>query len=162
MPTLPPAAVAAHLPRSDRQAPAVALGEDRWAVAGLHTFVVADQDGVVDAGMWSELQTLKFDGETRSLAGTWVDPTRTPIEATVDTTSDADSFMRLARERLTRSMVILRNLTTDNGTRIVVQVRRSADGSLFSVVTADGPLTAQGRVAALQLEADVRESVGLD
>ena len=48
-----------------------------------------------------------------------------------------------------------------NGTTVTAWVRRGKDG-LFSVLTADGPLDADGQREADALETRVRDAVGLD
>ena len=155
-----PDSIAQLLPTRDRLAPAVALTDDQWAVAGAHALAVVAPGRIVTAGMWYEVQTLGWDADTQRLQVVWSDPGRVPFSGV--TACEPVDFMRVARERLAYTQVSLRSLRADNGTRIVAQIRRGPDGALFSVVTASGPLDEAAKHAADRLEWELREAVGLE
>ena len=74
---------------------------------------------------------------------------------------DPEDFMRHTSEFVNRSIVLHSQVEVSNGTTVTAWVRRDEDG-LFSVLTADGPLDADGQREADALEARVRDAVGLD
>lgn len=160
MPTLPDSVIAL-LPPSDKRAPALALADGGWIVAGAHAFARIDEGGVIEAGMWYETQAARWEGKSRQFTLKWVDPAREPV-AVVTGGEDPAAFMAAVRERIERTMVVLKSGEAPNGTTVVAQVRRGANGGLFSVLTADGPLGEADRVFAERMERDVREGVGLD
>jgi len=72
-----------------------------------------------------------------------------------------EDFMRHTSEFVNRSLVLHSQVEASNGTTVTAWVRRGEDG-LLSVLTADGPLDADGQREADALEARVRDAVGLD
>ena len=89
----------------------------------------------------------------------WVDPARPALAGRGK--GDPKDFMRHTSEFVNRSIVLHSQVEVGNGTTVTAWVRRGEDG-LFSVLTADGPLDADGRREADALEARVRDAVGLD
>ena len=65
--------------------------------------------------------------------------------------------MRHTSEFVNRSIVLHSQVEIGNGTTVTAWVRRGEDG-LFSVLTADGPLDADGQREADALEARVRDA----
>ena len=165
-----PESIAALLPGDHRRMPAVRLDDGRWVVAGEYAIIVAAEAGarsdgspaeVIDSGMWYEVATVAWNGESRRLTCTWVDPARTPLTGVTDSQDPAD-FMRVVTERVNRTMVTTKQLTTASGTTLTCWIRRREDDALISVLVADGPLDDAGEAAAARFEAQVREGVGLD
>ncbi|MDT3767497.1 hypothetical protein QS713_05400 [Gleimia hominis] len=111
-------------------------------------------------GYWHEVQHARWDGKTRQLTITWVDPSRPPLVAT-GASADPTVFMRSMEEYVSYSLVTIATRELDNGTAATVQVRRGPDGELFSVAVADGPLTPAGETEVEALETSLRDSVGL-
>ena len=95
-------------------------------------------------------------GETSQ---SWVDPARPALAGRG--VGDPEDFMRHTSEFVNRSIVLHSQVEASNGTTVTAWVRRGEDG-LFSVLTADGPLDADGQREADALEARVRDAVGLD
>ncbi|QWW18996.1 hypothetical protein I6B53_07590 [Schaalia sp. 19OD2882] len=156
-----PSDLAALLPASDAAAPCEPCEEGLWAVAGAHAFFLVDGGGARSSGMWYEVQHVTWEATSRALTVTWTDPGLAPARA-VTLSTDPRAFLVRVRESVERTQVVQRRLRTHNGTRVVAQVRRAPDGTLFSVLTADGPVDARAEEEALMLEREVRESVGLD
>lgn len=156
-----PDTLIAHLPRSDRRASAEELADGRWIVAGRHALILLDEGGVVDSGLWYEIQKARWDGETRQFGAQWVDPARPALEVTT-LTDDPDSFMLDVSEKVNHARVVQKVATASNGTVITAAVRRGESGELFSTLVADGPLDASGDALAAALEREVREGVGLE
>ncbi|MDN6429834.1 MAG: hypothetical protein L0K65_05800 [Actinomyces sp.] len=148
------------LPRSDRRATAEELGDGRWLVAGRHAVVVVGEEGVVDSGMWYEVQHVRWDSASRDLTLTWVDPGRPPLVVRMLTTDPA-AFMGEVTGKVTHSLVVQKSAVV-GGTTVTAAVRRRDDGALFSTLVADGPLDEGGRQLADALESEVRDGVGLD
>ena len=150
------------LPSTDAARPAELLDDGRWIVAGTYALIVVSSQGVVDSGMWYEVQTIRWEGERRRAIISWVDPQRLPL--VVHTVSeDLASWMQIVTARVERTQVLARSLRDEiTGTSIVVQIRRREDGALFSVVTASGALSPEGEASAFACERILREEVGLD
>ncbi|QPK81762.1 hypothetical protein G7Y41_02710 [Schaalia sp. ZJ405] len=163
----PPKDLITLLPDSDRRALAEHLDEGGWIVAGKYAMIVLAEElegqaaGVVDSGMWYEIQQVRWEAATRRLTCVWVDPGRAPIEVTTDSEDPAE-FMRDVTEKVNRTLITHRTEAMPNGTRVTAWVRRREDDQLFSVLTADGPLDEESQSLASRLEREVRESVGLD
>ncbi|WP_175953784.1 hypothetical protein [Schaalia sp. Marseille-Q2122] len=156
-----PTPVSRHLPSFDRSAPAAEVECDQWVVAGRHALILASEQGVRDSGMWYEVQSARWNGEDRSLRIAWVDPQRAAWKLHTVTEDPAD-FMRAMTEAVDHSMVMHKQIVVENGTKVVAQIRRREDGHLFSILTADGPLSREGQAQADALERRLREGVGLD
>lgn len=156
-----PEAIAAHLPVSDRRSSAEELTDGRWVVAGRHALILLDEGGVVDSGMWYEIQRARWNGETRQLVVLWVDPARRPLAVTT-VTDDPDNFMLDVSAKVDHARVVQKVATTPSGTVVTAAVRRGESGELFSTLVADGPLDEEGRGLADALEREVREGVGLE
>ncbi|WP_243442551.1 hypothetical protein [Schaalia vaccimaxillae] len=176
MPTIPPQ-VTDLLPTTDRREPAILFEDGRWVVAGRYAIILADpgshatsgqdEDGVertasvIDSGMWYEVQTARWDGDSRTLTCTWVDPER-PTLSGVTVSEDPEIFMRVVTERVHHTMVTSKQVKAHNGTTLTCWIRRREDNELFSILTADGPLDESGLELASRFEAQMREGVGLD
>lgn len=156
-----PARARALLPSTDRSAPAEELGDGTWIVAGRHALIILSQDAVIDSGMWYEVGAVKWQAEDHMLCVDWVDPARRPLRVAT-LSADPHALMRRITERVDRSLVVHTSARMPNGTRVSVWIRRREDDELFSVLTAYGPLDEASAREARRLEADARESVGLD
>ena len=161
MPNLLPAQVSVLLPEGDRRAPAEQLESGEWIIAGRHAIILANEESVLDSGMWYEIATARWSAEDRVLSVEWMDPARTPIR--VETVSqDPRVFMRILSERVNHSIVVHKSTQVSNGTTITVWIRRREDGQLFSVLAAFGPLDEACEREAAHFEQQLREGVGLD
>lgn len=161
MPKQIPADIRSLLPSGDGRAPAEELAPGGWIVAGTHAIILADEERIVDSGMWYEVATAKWDAQDRMLRVEWIDPAREPIR--VETVSkDPRALMRTIADRVDHSIVVHKSTKASNGTRIVVWIRRREDDELFSVLTAYGPLDEAGEEEAARFEKQLREGVGLD
>ncbi len=156
-----PDALVRFLPRGDHRAQALAVDHDRWLVAARYALILVGAEGVEDSGMWYEVQHVRWEGETQLLRVAWVDPGRTPLEVRTETTEPSD-FMADVTAKVTHALVVQKTAITDIGTRVTASVRRREDDELFSTLVADGPLDAQGKTLADELERTVREGVGLE
>jgi len=101
----------------------------------------------------------RWEAEGSLFALEWVDPARPALAGRGK--GDPEDFMRHTSEFVNRSIVLHSQVEVGNGTTVTAWVRRGEDG-LFSVLTADGPLDADGQREADALEARVRDAVGLD
>ncbi len=149
------------VPARDARASAEELEDGRWVVAGRDALMVVTPLGVSISAMWYQIQYMRWSGETRMLTVDWVDPGRQRLAART-LTEDPQDFMADVSAKVTHALVVQKVLVTDAGTRVTAAVRRREDGELFSTLVADGPLSADDRRRADQLEATVREGVGLD
>ena len=165
MTTLPDA-LALALPSRERRSPGLELDDGRWMAAaksGLYIFGTeassTDGEPIPEVFPWYDVARARWEAEGELFALEWVDPARTPLAG--HTEGDPSDFMRHASEYVNRSIVLHSQVEVGNGTTVTAWVRRGEDG-LFSVLTADGPLDADGQREADALEARVRDAVGLD
>ena len=108
---------------------------------------------------WYDVARARWEAEGSLFALEWVDPARPALAGRGK--GDPEDFMRHTSEFVNRSIVLHSQVEVGNGTTVTAWVRRGEDG-LFSVLTADGPLDADGQREADALEARVRDAVGLD
>jgi hypothetical protein len=158
---VPPSEVRAHL-ASDPVLAAAELVDDSWAVASPRALVLADASARTARILWHEVLHGKWDGETRSLDITFVDPARDHVVlATKD--DDVQHLADTIRERVTSSLVHTLRRELPNGSTVQVHIRRAEGGELISQTTTDGPLTGTREEAAVILasEAEARGAVGL-
>lgn len=156
-----PDAVAAHLPRGDRPLAFAAMTNGSFAVVARDALLVVGEDGLGQRTAWHEIENGAWDGETRTFTITWADRER-PDQPLVLESDEVEVFTSALRERVQAS-VVHHETAEVGGTRVRAIVRRREDGSLYSQVTAFGPLP-HGEEADREideLERRVREAVGL-
>ncbi|MDO5048916.1 MAG: hypothetical protein Q4D87_03430 [Actinomycetaceae bacterium] len=148
------------LVKSDARRPATELKDGRWLLLAEVGPVTVSEDGTEFIGHWHEIQHVVWESNSRMLLVRWVDPSRQPWHG-VTVTDDPRKFMSHFEEYVEYSIVSSQRRKADNGTTITASIRRTEDGQLFSTLVADGPLDASGEKVAHELEAKLRESVGL-
>ena len=165
MTTLPDSLTSA-LPSRERRSPGLELEDGRWMVAaksGLYVFGAeassTDGEPTPEVFPWYDVARARWEAEGSLFALEWVDPARPALVGRG--VGDPEDFMRHTSEFVNRSIVLHSQVEASNGTTVTAWVRRGEDG-LFSVLTADGPLDANGQREADALEARVRDAVGLD
>ena len=165
MTTLPDSLTSA-LPSRERRSPGLELEDGRWMVAaksGLYLFGAeassGDGEPTPEVFPWYDVARARWEAEGSLFALEWVDPARPALAGRGK--GDPEDFMRHTSEFVNRSIVLHSQVEVGNGTTVTAWVRRGEDG-LFSVLTADGPLDANGQREADALEARVRDAVGLD
>ncbi len=156
-----PDAVAGHLPSGDRPLASASLTNGAWLVVTRDALVVVGEDGLGQRTAWHEIETGTWDGDTRTFTITWADRER-PDQPLVLESDDVAILTSALRERVQASVVHHETIEIA-GTRVRATVRRREDGSLYSQVTAFGPLPRdEGAERELdELERRVREAVGL-
>ena len=170
MTTLPDS-LSSALPTRERRSPGLKLEDGRWMAAaksGLYVFGAeassnesekSKGDATPQIFPWYDVARARWEAEGELFALEWVDPARAALAGRSQ--GDPDEFMRQVSEYVNRSIVLHSQVEVGNGTTVTAWVRRGEDG-LFSVLTADGPLDADGQREADALEARVRDAVGLD
>lgn len=157
-----PKDVAAHVPRGTRVLHVAPLADDQWAAVARHALLVLGPDGLVQTTAWDEVETGTWDGDARTFTIIWSDRERDEqvLQLLDDEVAD---FTGALRERI-QSSVIHAEMVEVEGTRVRATVRRREDGSLYSRLTAFGPLTGTAEETAQldALERRVREGAGLD
>jgi len=156
-----PDAVAAHLPKGDKPLASAPMTNGSWAVVTRDALAVVGEDGLGQRTAWHEIETGAWDGDTRTFTITWADRER-PDQTLSLTDDDVAEFTAAIRERVQASVVHHETIEIA-GTRVRGTVRRRADGSLYSQLTAFGPLP-RGEEADQELddlERRIREAVGL-
>lgn len=157
---LPPNLVT-QLNRAERVRPqAQGCNGEVYVLADRGLLRVDEAGQVVQLCDWFEVQQAIWVGESRRLAVRWVDPQRQTLIIFL-AEHEQTEFMRVFDELVAATIVSTVRRKADNGTAIVVSVRRRLDGELFSAVVVDGSLTAQGQQLAVDLERNLRDSVGL-
>lgn len=133
--------------------------DGRWLVATAKQLLCVGED-VESVGYWCELQNATWEAKTGRLTVAYVDPEHPPFTAET-TSADPRQFMGAVREGVDNAVVAQRQAIADNDTRLIASVRRGPEGELFSMLVAYGALSQEGLQLADQLEAQVREDVGL-
>ena len=155
-----PSALSSHLPEYDTRAPATLLEDGRYLVAGKYALFLVEQQGIVDSGMWYQVQYASWNADNKKLRILWTDPEAPPLTlTTVD--DDPKKFMRTLTSRVDNTIVASRHRQLPSGTTVTVTVRRRADGQLFSSVLADGDVQVADEPYLDALENEVRGEVGL-
>ncbi|WP_324651160.1 hypothetical protein [Georgenia sp. H159] len=156
-----PDAVAAHLPPGDKALAFAPLSGGSWAVVARDALLLVGEDGLGQRSAWDEVENGAWDGDTGTFTITWADRER-PDQPLVLDSDDVAVFTSALRERVQASVVHHETITVD-GTRVRATVRRREDGSLYSQLTAFGPLRRSEDVEREldELERRVREAVGI-
>jgi|SRR5690625_591104 len=157
----PPADVTRHLAKAERVLSAEPLASGGWALITRHALIVADDTGVQQRAQWHEIDTGQWQGDILTFTIIWADRVR-PDTTMVLTRDEVDEFTGALRERVQSSVVHAESIEVGRA-RVRATVRRRPDNSLYSQVTAFGPLrhTPQETAAINELERRVREAAGL-
>ncbi len=156
-----PNELAVHVPSGDTSQPWEQLEDGRTVVAGRHALILLDEEGVVDSGLWHEVQFARWSLENRTLTVVWAQPDRSPIMVQT-ITDDPQRLMEAITMRVDKTIVATRSFFAENGTRVSATVRRRPDGELFSILIADGPLAEEDRHKADDTESSLRSELGMD
>ncbi|MCD4557999.1 hypothetical protein [Schaalia sp. lx-100] len=156
-----PSSFHAALSSAERKYPSIELSDGHWLIAGTHELLYLATDAIIDRCAWHEIQSAQWTASSRSLSILWTDPQREPFHA-ITRNDNVTEFMTMMRERIEYTIIMMRHVISENGTRIVAQIRRAPTGELFSVLSAFGTLNDEGQKLARRLEYEVRESVGLE
>ncbi|MFP7706898.1 hypothetical protein [Trueperella sp. LYQ141] len=110
---------------------------------------------------WSDCESASWDEELRRLDISFVDPDMAPLCLRVHPDTDP-RMVTMIYERIERSIVYM--MTTELSTGAVARgyVRRNADDSLFTQIIVDGSMHASDQLAIDVLDAQLRETVGID
>jgi hypothetical protein len=134
---------------------------DGWAVATVRGLSVALDGAEVRRRPWSDVDRAGLDPETATLTVVWVEGAPDLLRLTDDRPA---AFPQALRERVQSSVVHTETVTTPDGHRVRVALRRGEDGALLTQVLGDERVDlTDPRVAALvdAAEARVREAAGL-
>jgi hypothetical protein len=134
---------------------------DGWAVATVHGLSIALDGADVRRRPWSDVDRATLDPESATLTVVWVEGAPELLRLTDDRPA---AFPAALRERVQSSVVHTETVTTPDGRRIRVALRRGEDGALLTQVLGDDSVDlADPAVAALvdAAEARVREAAGL-
>ena len=156
-----PDAVSAHLPSGDRPLVVAPMADGPWLVVTREALLVVGEDGLGQRNAWHEIETGAWDGDSRTFTITWADRER-PEQHLVLDSDDVQSFTAALRERVQAS-VVHHDTAQIDGTAVRATVRRREDGTLYSLLTAFGPLPTGPDVEREldELERRVREAAGL-
>lgn len=156
-----PAAVVASVPEEQRGGPSEQLADGRFIIAGTDLVMVANEREILDSGLWHEVQYASWDADSRVFRLVWSQPERPAI--TGQTISDnPKALMERITDGVNNTIVATRRFVTSGGVPVAASVRRRVDGNLFSVVVAAGPISSEDEKKAYQLEASLREELGMD
>ncbi|HLS72316.1 MAG TPA: hypothetical protein VK046_00995 [Actinomycetaceae bacterium] len=156
-----PEPVAAHLPDGDQPLVSAPLANGPWVVVARNALLVVGEEGLAQRAAWHEIETGTWDGETRTFTIIWADRERGE-ESLVFDSDDVALFTSALRERVQASVVHHETIQIGS-TRVRATVRRREDESMYSLITAFGPLPDSPEVEREldALESRVREAVGL-
>lgn len=151
-----------HLvPSGDGRQPAEPLEDGSYVVAGRRALIHLDQEGVIDSGLWHEVQFARWNADQKKLSIVWSQPDRAGISG-VTVTEDAARLMEAITVRTERTILATRSFITSSGGRVSATVRRRPDGGLFSVLVADGDVTPADIEKGEELERTLRAELGME
>ncbi|WP_124054974.1 hypothetical protein [Arcanobacterium ihumii] len=109
---------------------------------------------------WSDFANAAWDGVKRELVMVFIDPSLQNLRfVLIDEYSE--NFVTAVRERIDRSIVYQQFVELSSGVIARGQVRRNSDETLFTQIVVDG-VVGEGDSSMLHdLEAELREAVGL-
>ena len=148
------------LPAHDKRAPFTDTEQGDRIVAGRHGLFFLENDQIVDAGMWYEVQYAKWDHVTRKLLIVWVEPDREPIFR-VTTETEPKKFLRRLTSSVDKTIVASKSKSLSSGTKVSATARRRADGEVFTTVVIQGKTTPQAQTIADHLETELRQDLNL-
>src|SRR5690625_476487 len=156
-----PRDVARHLARADRVLIAEPLKAGGWAAVTRDALVLVDDGGVQQRAEWHEIDTGNWQGDTLTFTITWADRVRPDTELVL-TRDEVNHFTGALRARVQSSVVHAGSIELGEA-RVRATVRRRPDNTLYSQVTAFGPLghSPEETAAIDELERRVREAAGL-
>ncbi|GAA2722317.1 hypothetical protein [Cellulomonas aerilata] len=134
---------------------------DGWAVATVRGLSLALDGQDVRRRPWSDVDRATLDPATSTLSVMWVEGAPDLLRLTDDRPA---AFPAALRERVQSSVVHSETVTTRDGQRIRVALRRDENGALLTQVLGDERVDlSDPAVAALvdAAEARVREAAGL-
>lgn len=111
---------------------------------------------------WCAVQRLEWKNEADVIEVQWADPSREDFRFPAPEADWMRPFADLARAGVTESQVATITEDAANGTLLRAAVRRTPRGTLFSEVTAFGPLDEAGQKLATDLEKRVRDMCGME
>lgn len=153
--------VRSSLASTDTRRPAMELADGSWLLLAFAGPTIVREGEAVKVADWHELQHAVWEATSKTLIIRWVNPAREPWHAKT-AEEDVHRFMSHFEEFINHTIVNAASRRADNGTWVTASIRRTAEGTLFSTLTADGPLDDAGQALADELEANLLESVGLD
>ncbi len=132
----------------------------KWLAAWKEQLVFFGESELLFAVEWADFARAKWDEETRSLTLVFVDSAKPSLVFQLPLEYSA-SLLTVIRERITASIVcqVVRELP--NGGKVYGQVRRNADDTLFTQITTENPGMEVDRLYVDQVEAELRDTVGL-
>lgn len=133
----------------------------KWLVATSYAVAVVGADGVVDAGLWHEVQFCRWTFEDRHFTLVWVDPERPGVDETT-VSADVGEFMKALTQAVERTIVLRKKAVAVNGTEVVASARRRVDGEIFTTVVVRGEVSDEVEAIARDLEQQVQGELGLD
>lgn len=157
--TLPPA-VLASVPEPQRGGPVEPLEDGRFLVVGRDLLMITDDQQLLDSGLWHEVQYASWDAEQRLFQLVWSQPGRPTISGQT-VSGHPKELMETITDRVNNTIVATRRFVTADGVPVAASVRRRVDGELFSVVLASGEISEADQEKAYELEAGLREELGM-
>lgn len=156
-----PVDLARHLPNTEPRDPWEPTDAGGAVVATRHALVILGPLGVIDSGLWHEVQYAKWDATTKTLTVVWSHPDREVVRVQT-LTEDPKRLMDAVITRVEKTILATRSFYTADGVRVSATVRRRVDGELFSVLVADGVLSDADRQKAEGIEQGLRDELGLE
>lgn len=136
-------------------------GTERWVGAWKNHFALVDADGSYTPIEWSDFATGVWDAESHTLTLSFIDPSLAPLVLDLDADYSVQ-FLTVLRERIDASIVHQVVRYSSAGAKMFGQVRRNADGTLFTQVYLDPTQAQLASLAEMSaLEAELRDAVGL-
>ncbi|XCB30300.1 hypothetical protein RQN30_02385 [Arcanobacterium hippocoleae] len=123
-------------------------------------FEIFSNDGVREAIEWSDLLNGRWSGQDLRLCLVFVDPQLPEVVLQLSENYN-ELFVTAVRERIEYSLVYQLSDILPSGVVVRGQVRRNADGSLFTQVLTDSTPEVADYEAMISFEGELRQAVGL-
>ena len=155
-----PRAVVDAIPADERGGPHVRLEDGRRLIVGKRVLMVADDEGISDAGFWHEVQYASWRADDRKFTLVWTDPAKGSLVGVTES-ENPKQFMEALTLRVDNTIVATETFTTENGVNVAATVRRRVDGHLFSSVVVSGPISEKDEARAFELERKLRAELNM-
>lgn len=150
------------LRRGERLLAGTSLPDGGWVAVTSLALHLAGPGGEIARNPWGAVNRAMWDEETSTLTVLWVDGS-TPTDIVFDD-ADRSAVPEALRDRVQSSVVSTEFVEAGPGVIVRAVVRRDEDGSLYSEVLVDGPLSLDDPVIRRRVEeaeSRVRSNVGL-
>ncbi|MDR6938978.1 hypothetical protein [Arcanobacterium hippocoleae] len=110
---------------------------------------------------WADIAKLRWVSERCELRITFVDPQFSELIFQLPE-NHSEKFLHIVRERVEHSLVCQLSQILPSGKKVTGQVRRNADGTLFTQIDVPHEISQEDANSVLSFENELRQEVGLE